>query len=260
MKTNIIKFIFLIKILVFGLAIHHAQAQSTDIIITVKDGLTNEVIEGATIKAMADTTPIKDIIDLGAGRFKIRVPQKSLVEITAGKEGKLPPKRSYEKDSFYEAINININLLQSDSTTIGREVFLFTNSTVVFQNINFETGRPRSTEPKELEAALLPKARAELGKVLDFVTDFPRISIHLEAHTDNRKAEKSWKKLSKRRALAAKQYLVNKGISPNRIEIVAFGKDKETVLNTSPANWALNRRVEFKPFIKSRTEPTKPKN
>ena len=53
-----------------------------------------------------------------------------------------------------------------------------------------------------------------------FLLYYLRVSIRLEAHTDSYE-EKSLQ-LCERRVLAVKIYLLNQGISPNRIEIRLF--------------------------------------
>ncbi|MEO9532661.1 MAG: OmpA family protein [Crocinitomicaceae bacterium] len=98
--------------------------------------------------------------------------------------------------------------------------------------------------------------RAKSMTVLDAVTAFmkenPTVTIRLDGHTDWFGTEAYNETLSKRRALSAHKWLIDKGIAPNRIENVWFGELKPAVSNDnqdgsdSPEGRQLNRRVEIK--------------
>jgi peptidoglycan-associated lipoprotein len=40
-------------------------------------------------------------------------------------------------------------------------------------------------------------------------------------------------------------YLVGLGISPNRLEIISYGKERPVALGHDEASWAKNRRAKF---------------
>lgn len=209
--------------------------------ITVLDGLTNEVIaeSNAEIKPDDANGKVSEFKKTGPGKFFAL----------------LNPGTTYTANGSadqYEPASISLDLKNKVAgDTINRAIYLFDLSKIVFQNINFNTARPRTMDEKELDASLLPKAREELDKVHKFMTDYPRISIRIEAHTDDRGSDDYNQGLSERRAAAARYYLTKvKGIPESRIEVRAFGEKSPMVPNNSPANWALNRRVEFKPQIK----------
>jgi outer membrane protein OmpA-like peptidoglycan-associated protein len=209
--------------------------------ITVLDGLTNEIIaeSNAEIKPDDANGKVSEFKKTGPGKFFAL----------------LNPGTTYTANGSadqYEPSSISLDLRNKVAgDTINREIYLFDLSKIVFQNINFNTARPRTMNEQELDASLLPKARQELDKVYKFMMDYPRIAIRIEAHTDDRGSDDYNQGLSERRAAAAKYYLTKiKGIPESRIEVRAFGEKSPMVPNNSPANWALNRRVEFKPQIK----------
>ena len=76
--------------------------------------------------------------------------------------------------------------------------------------------------------------------------------LHDTGHTDWFGSEPYNMGLSKRRAISAHKYLINKGINPNRIENAWFGEAKPSVSNMAPDGAddpdgrQLNRRVEIK--------------
>lgn len=52
-------------------------------------------------------------------------------------------------------------------------------------------------------------------------------------------------RLSERRAEAVKNYLVQKGIAPERLETKGFGATQPVSIETTEENRRLNRRIEF---------------
>ncbi|MEX1000947.1 MAG: OmpA family protein [Crocinitomicaceae bacterium] len=99
---------------------------------------------------------------------------------------------------------------------------------------------------------LRTKSKDVLESVYNFLKDNPTVTLRLEGHTDWFGTEPYNVTLSKNRSLSAHKYLINKGISPNRIENAWFGEVNPVVNNTNPDgsdnpdNRQLNRRVEIK--------------
>lgn len=75
---------------------------------------------------------------------------------------------------------------------------------------------------------------------------YPDIAILIEGHCDERGTREYNLLLGERRANAAKEYLVQLGIDPNRIATVSYGKERPLELGSNEAAWAINRRCEFK--------------
>lgn len=65
-------------------------------------------------------------------------------------------------------------------------------------------------------------------------------------HTDNVGDEEYNMKLSERRAQSVKQFLVDSGVNASRLLVVGYGPKDPVVPNNTPAQRAINRRVEFK--------------
>jgi outer membrane protein OmpA-like peptidoglycan-associated protein len=86
----------------------------------------------------------------------------------------------------------------------------------------------------------------ELDRVVKLLVDNPNINIEISAHTDNTGSDAYNLRLSKRRAKAVMDYLVDQKISPKRIISQGYGKARPLVPNDSDENKALNRRVELK--------------
>lgn len=97
-------------------------------------------------------------------------------------------------------------------------------------------------------AVIKPGAYYVLDDIAKILGENPVMSIDIQGHTDNIGSAESNKSLSLRRAQAVKNYLVGKGIMPNRMTTEGFGFSKPIALNGTEAGRALNRRVEIRPF------------
>ena len=88
-----------------------------------------------------------------------------------------------------------------------------------------------------------------LNEVAKILTKNPDINVEIQGHTDNRGAAKYNMMLSDKRANAVMEYLVEHGISPNRLTAVGYGFKIPAVSNATTEGRAQNRRVELKPII-----------
>ena len=70
--------------------------------------------------------------------------------------------------------------------------------------------------------------------------------IEIQGHTDNVGTEESNLKLSQDRADTVKNYLVNKGISNDRITSIGYGQSMPIDYNSSEEGKAKNRRTSLK--------------
>jgi OOP family OmpA-OmpF porin len=71
------------------------------------------------------------------------------------------------------------------------------------------------------------------------------IRIRIEGHTDNVGSASFNQVLSEKRAMSVKNYLVERGIEPDRLYVDGFGASKPISDNSTQEGKALNRRVEF---------------
>lgn len=67
------------------------------------------------------------------------------------------------------------------------------------------------------KAVLTAEATEILDQAAQTLAQFPEVHIEIQAHTDNQGAEEYNRRLSQRRALAVKQYLVDKGVGEDRM-------------------------------------------
>lgn len=94
-------------------------------------------------------------------------------------------------------------------------------------------------------------AEEELSRVAAFLEQTPNVKIELRAHTDVRGTEKYNQILSEKRAISAKEFLINNGIDSERLATIGFGKTQLLKLcnnsnECTEEEHQLNRRTEFK--------------
>lgn len=92
---------------------------------------------------------------------------------------------------------------------------------------------------------LRAESHLELNRVVKLLEENPAIEIEMSAHTDSYGSDEYNFKLSDNRARSVMEYILSKGISPNRIRSQGYGETKPVALNDTPENRQLNRRVEF---------------
>ncbi|MEM9822752.1 MAG: OmpA family protein, partial [Bacteroidota bacterium] len=97
-----------------------------------------------------------------------------------------------------------------------------------------------------LEAA----AKKELLKVVQLLSDYPKMEIELNAHTDAVGSATYNQWLSEQRAEAVVSFIVDSGIAAHRISAKGYGESQllnhcGAEVNCSSAEQALNRRTEF---------------
>ena len=104
------------------------------------------------------------------------------------------------------------------------------------------------------KASIRPESFELLDDVADILESNPDIRrIHVEGHTDSRGSASYNKKLSDKRAKAVRQYLIDRKITPDRIDATGYGEERPVDDRNVSEAWDQNRRVEF--VITERAEP-----
>jgi len=87
------------------------------------------------------------------------------------------------------------------------------------------------------------EARAILDTQVQWLTRYPNVRVTIEGHADERGTREYNLALGDRRANAAKNYLAARGISPSRISVISYGKERPVALGSDEASYAQNRRA-----------------
>ncbi len=106
---------------------------------------------------------------------------------------------------------------------------------VVLKGVYFDTD----------ESVLTTKAQYTLQGVAEILHKNSEIIVDVVGHTDNRGTYDYNQQLSKLRAEAVRDYLIDLGISAERLKIKGFGYDRPASDNSTPEGRAINRRVEL---------------
>lgn len=110
------------------------------------------------------------------------------------------------------------------------------NAKITLNNIFFDFDR----------SSLKSESFAELNRIVTLMNDKPTMLVEIAGHTDP-VGPADWNMgLSERRAKSVARYLIEKGISKDRITVVFFGETKLIDLTNTKEGNAKNRRVEFK--------------
>ncbi|MFN8306744.1 MAG: OmpA family protein [Ferruginibacter sp.] len=186
--------------------------------------LPNEIV---IFRSFANGREYQGLTD-STGRFSIRLPSGDKYELfilgfkdsTSYNVLDIPALtgNSYYKNPF----KIDIQFLPAKS--------------FVLEDCNFETGK----------ADLLPEAFPVLDELVAYLNRKDDERIEIQGHTDNVGTAKSNQVLSENRANTVRNYLISKGIDPNRLNAKGYGFSVPVADNKTAEGRAQNRRTEVK--------------
>jgi len=93
------------------------------------------------------------------------------------------------------------------------------------------------------KSSLRADAAATLERQAEWLSRFSQNNVQIAGNTDERGTQAYNIALGNRRANAARDYLVAKGVAAGRISTISFGKDRPTALGSNEAAWAQNRNA-----------------
>ena len=163
------------------------------------------------------------------GNFLVCIPLNKNYALNVTKKGYLFYSENFElKDSSSTRVHpytINIPLQPID-----------TGAHIVLKNIFFPTNK----------FDLKPESQVELNKLVDFMNLNPTVKIEISGHTDNIGTPASNKILSENRAKSVYTYLVDHGITADRMKYKGYGQTRPIASNDNEEGRAQNRRTEMK--------------
>lgn len=93
------------------------------------------------------------------------------------------------------------------------------------------------------ENNLSSDAQATLDRQAAWLARYPQATVQLAGNCDDRGTEEYNIALGERRANAARDYLVAKGVSAGRVSTISYGKDRPTALGDDEQSWQQNRNA-----------------
>lgn len=164
---------------------------------------------------------------LGAAQARAAIPYAHLLMQA---RGELEHRRRHllEALSVLVSLQAELSALQARSEADGQGMV---NRTGVF----FDTG----------SAELSPLARSQLDIVATLLMARPHEETVIEGYADAQGDEQHNLELSQKRADAVREYLVSRGVAPDRLRAEGRGASHPLADNDTPAGRASNRRVEI---------------
>ncbi|WP_424492686.1 OmpA family protein [Salinimicrobium sp. GXAS 041] len=95
------------------------------------------------------------------------------------------------------------------------------------------------------KATLRGESEETLQAIADIMEEYPTTDFHIEGHTDSTGAESYNQQLSQERAEAVMNFLVEAGISRDRISATGYGESQPIATNGTSEGRQQNRRVEI---------------
>ncbi len=174
--------------------------------------------------------------DPQTGMYFIALPAGRQYSYSAEKEGYIGRSEHFDlraKDEFDE-YRLDIVLYPADRLEESE-------TAIRFNNIFFDFDKYE----------LRKESFLELKRWVDFLKKNERLTPEVQGHTDSIGTDDYNLNLSKKRAQAVANYLVQQGIKPERISSTGFGESKPIAPNDSDAGRQMNRRVEIRFSAKS---------
>ena len=150
------------------------------------------------------------------------------------KDGGKPPRSKPHAIPMTDSVYV-VHQETPPQESVSAPVIIQADSIIVLNEVLFETDR------YQLKPAIYPK----LDSVVSFMYSKPALEIIISGHTDNTGTEKHNLQLSEHRARAVAEYLLDKGIDPNRIQHTGYGSAKPVMNNDTATGRLKNRRVEM---------------
>jgi peptidoglycan-associated lipoprotein len=178
----------------------------------VKDEKTGAAIAGSTVRLIASDGSNLQAETGASGDFKFALKPDVDYILLAQKTGYLNGK---EKETTKGQEKSRDFMITINLTAIDKPIEL--------PNIFYDFGK----------WDLRPESMVSLDKLVETLTDNDNVTIELMSHTDSRDTEEYNYDLSQKRAQSVVQYLIEKGIEPDRLSAKGYGESSPKVVDAS---------------------------
>jgi peptidoglycan-associated lipoprotein len=180
----------------------------------VKDIKTNLPLPGANVNVISSDGSNINISTNNEGSFTHTLKPGTDYVFNASKQGYLNGKERESTKGWDRTNTFKIEILL---TSIARPIEI--------SNILYEYDR----------ADLLPESMVALDRLVETLNDNLNITIELGSHSDARGTDTYNENLSQRRAQSVVNYLIEKGIAPDRLTAKGYGKSTPKVVDEQMA-------------------------
>lgn len=201
----------------------------------------------------ADKNIMQDYMTGTDGKFLFRVYENENYNLIGEQDGYLVKRQTYTtfgKTVDPKTLTELITNITLDTVVVLDKIEI--NKVFKLENIYFEFDSVRITTT----------AATELDKLVQLLIDNPEIKIEMGSHTDSVGSNSYNYTLSKGRAESTVRYLIEHGISADRLVARGYGEEQPIARNTNPdgtdnkAGRDMNRRTEFKILeVRERAKP-----
>lgn len=170
-----------------------------------------------------------------------------------------------EKESFYQSIGINKSAAEIDAIVAEiKRNNAVSNKPIEEVNVSNDEQQDDMRKKAEIRTQTLNSIRTldidkfsfdctelsenqkgELDAIISVLNEYPDIQLTITGHTCSIGTKTANEHVGLRRAESAKNYLIEKGVSAERIFTVSAGDTEPIVENNTPSNRTLNRRLTF---------------
>jgi peptidoglycan-associated lipoprotein len=176
----------------------------------VKDEKSGEVITGSLVQLIASDGSNLQAETGSSGDFKFGLKADVDYIFLASKRGYLNGKEKETTKGQEKSRDFMVTILL---TAIDKPIEL--------PNILYDFGK----------WDLRPESMVSLDKLVETLLDNPNVTIELMSHTDSRDTEEYNQELSQKRAQVVVQYLIDKGIAPERLSPKGYGESTPKVVD-----------------------------
>jgi outer membrane protein OmpA-like peptidoglycan-associated protein/tetratricopeptide (TPR) repeat protein len=185
------------------------------------------------------------------------------IDITYNETGETVNFKVNAEDGKYATV-VKVDQKQDITISVNKENFAFQAQTVSSEQLQDKSQRHVKVKPMQVDSLVAGKPYTiadilyttdsyELGKsaqvILNgfakYLTSNPQLNIRINGHTDDLGNEESNLQLSQSRADDVKRYLIEQGVSEERMTASGFGERMPRVTNVDTESRAKNRRTEF---------------
>ncbi len=166
------------------------------------------------------------------GNFLIVLPAGHTYALSVELAGYLPYTHTFDLQgelNIHEPYRLRIALTPTTAANTAKDP-------IILHNVTFAFGT----------AELLPASFAELDRLANLLENSSQLRIAIEGHTDNIGSQTANQLLSENRAKAVYDYLLLKGIPPQRLTYAGYAASQPIADNASEAGRAQNRRTAFR--------------
>ncbi len=92
------------------------------------------------------------------------------------------------------------------------------------------------------QSDLQPSAREQVERWAGWLKQFPANTVTIEGNCDERGTREYNLGLGERRASAVRRYLIELGVSSDRVATISYGKERPVCVTSEEGCWSQNRR------------------